>query len=111
MKPELLEVLEILKMKEEAKKLYDEVDVRINKLFMECGASRYDYDLNALPLIAETDAEKFGFHLRKETRYLKLEIVDNLTKLLDDGSFWKSVVFKAVSFSVRTLKRCPASLK
>ena len=98
MKPELIEVLEIVMMKEEAKALYDEVDKRIATIKRECGAGRYDYDLNDLSG-GDIDPLMFGKELQKEARYLKLEIVDNVAKLAEGESVWKSVGFKPISFS------------
>jgi len=113
MKPELIEVLEIVMMKDEATKLYDEIDRRIAVIKKECGAGRYDYDLSILYSDTGNEAEsvEFGIRLREDAQYLKLEIVDNVAKMAKGESVWKSTPFKPVSFSSASLKRCPDSLK
>ena len=93
-KPNLEDVLNVLKMKDKANKLYDEIDEIVTKMKEEFGAGRFDYDLN------ESDAP-----------YLKFEIVDNVQELLQDKIVWKSVALKPVSFSSGRLKRIPSSLK
>lgn len=44
-KPDIKEVLEINRMKEQAKALYDEIDARVADIKAEYGADRFDYDL------------------------------------------------------------------
>lgn len=109
-KPNLIEVLEIAMLKKEVDDLYAEIDRRVAKIKEEFGAGRFDYDLNNLAG-GEIDALMFGKEMQENGRYFKFEIVDNLKKLEEDGSFWKSVVFKPFSLSSRSLKRCPKSLE
>lgn len=95
MKPEIKEVLEIQAMKEDANRIYEEIDIRVSRIKDEFGAGRFDYELPE----------------GENTPYLKLEITDNIKELSEGGSVWKSTIFKPVAFSTRGLKRCPASLK
>jgi len=111
--PSLIAALEIAMLKKKATDLYDIIDSRLAQMKDECGASRFDYDLNDLPErdgILD-DVIAFGESLLENGQYFKLEIVDNLQKLNEDGSCWKSVAFKSISFSVRSLKGRPKALK
>ena len=96
-KPTIDEVLEILEMKEQAVELFAEIDKRVEKIRLEFGAQRFDYDLY--------EADEDG------KRYLKFQIQDHLQDMMDGKDVWKSVPFKAVSFSTSKLKGCPKSLK
>ena len=101
-KPDIIDVLEILKMKADASKLYGEIDIRVEAMMAEFGAARFDYDLGEFQDSVGVDAD---------AAYLKFEIEDNISALTEKGVLWKSASFKAVSFSSGFLKRCPASLK
>jgi len=102
-KPKLEHVLAILEKKEQASKLYDEIDARIAELVDEFGAARFDYDLDEAQHV-NVDAQ------REKGQFLKFEIVDNVAELSTGETIWKSVTFKPVSFSSRALKRRPKSL-
>jgi len=94
-KPDLQNVLKVLAMKEEASKLYDEIDKIVSEMKTEFGAGRFDYDLDT----------------KEDASYLKFEIIDNVQVLQESGTAWKTVGFKPVTFSSGYLKRKPASLK
>lgn len=96
-KPALKDVLEIFRMKKEAVALYDEIDIRVQKICSQFREGRFDYDLGK----ADEDGKQ----------YLKFEIVDNVLKMMKNETVWKSIALKPVSFSVGMLKRRPESLK
>jgi hypothetical protein len=96
-KPHLDDVLEIIAMKEQASKLYQEIDQRLVGMLQEFGAGRFDYEL---------PEAKDG-----EQPFLKFELKDDLKELATNGYIWKSVGIKPVSFSANGLKRKPKSLK
>lgn len=111
-KPNVNEVLDIVRMKYEATALYDEIDRRVAEMMAEFGAGRFDYDLDGFLDKWNTDNESpFDELIEKGGRYLKFEIEDNVQKLQGGGTVWKSAAFKPVSFSSRSLKHCPESLK
>lgn len=96
-KPELNEVLEIIRMKEEAAKLYEQIDANLAEMIFKFGAGRFDYDVS--------DIEG------QETDYLKFELKDNLQELATKGYIFKSTAIKPVSFCASGLKNKPKSLK
>lgn len=96
-KPELSRVLQIIELKEQAAKLYDEAEKLTAELMREYGAGRFDYD------VTEVEGQ--------DTPFLKVEIIDNVEALKNAGQVWKSVPFKQVSFSSSGLKRKPKSLE
>lgn len=108
MKPEINEVLEIMAMKKQAQELYDEIDNQIAQIKDEFGAGRFDYDLDELQ---DGDLSDFADKLWSKGQYFKLEITDNAEKLQAGDTVFKSTFIKPVSFSSRSLKRCPESLK
>jgi len=112
-KPDLTKVLELVKLKEQTKELYAEIDEITRDLMARYGQGRFDYDLGDIDdLITETpEILEFVLDLKDGGRYLKFEIQDNIGKLAEAGSVWKSTAFKAVSFSHRILKNIPTSLK
>lgn len=95
-KPTLEEALNIIKMKEEAKALYEQIDTAAAALSAQHGAGRFDYDLG------EDDGDG---------RYLKLELTDNVEVLKSGKTVWKITGISPVSMSSQRLKRCPESLK
>jgi len=111
-KPDVLKVVELMKMKEEAAALYDRIDATVKEMMREFGEGRFDYDLEEF--FDEWNPDNgypFDESLMKDGRYLKFELTDNVKKLAVGGDVWKSVGFKPVSFELRNLKRCPDSLK
>ena len=111
-KPDILEVLEIMRMKEEAATLYERVDAMVSNIMSEFGPGRFDYDLEVF--FDEWNPDNgypYDQVIMKDGRYLKFELTDNIKKLAEGGDVWKSVGFKPVSFELRNLKRCPDSLK
>lgn len=99
-KPDLNKVLEIMSMKDEANRLYDEIDELISEIKNEYGTGRFDYEL------PDDSPEALN-----EYKYLKFEITDNIEKMLSDGVLFKSTSIKPVSFVTQGLKKCPDSLK
>jgi len=111
-KPNVKDVLNLLAMKEEAAALYEAMDAMVSSLYGEFGAGRFDFDLEKFIDEHSTDHDfDYDDGIMQNGRYLKLEIVDNLAKMQAGENVWKNVNFKAVSFSARSLKRCPESLK
>ena len=112
MKPSLIIVLEIARMKKQATDLYDEIDARVAALYEEFGANRFDYDLKDLRSDgAYPEAAEFGKELLEEKQYFKFEIIDNLKTMVEEGCVWKSTSIKPLSFSSGSLKGVPKSLK
>lgn len=109
-KPNLVDVLDVVRMKAEATALYDEIDRRIAGMMAEYGAGRYDYDVVDYIESSSLPGE-FVLDLVESGRYLKFELEDNVGKLASGEAVWKSVGLKPVSFSSGSLKRCPDSLK
>lgn len=103
-KPDIETVLRIIRMKREAQELYEEVDKEIAKIKENYGSARFDYDLEELPADMVDDMKADG-------RWLKFEIVDNLAEMNAGESVWTSATFKPLTFSSKSLKRCPESLK
>lgn len=112
MKPKLVDVLEIVAMKQQASELYDEIDKRINAMFVESGSGRFDYDLSTSNNF-DTEGHVIGTlnELKESGGYLKFEITDNVEALTNGATVFKSVSMKPISFSSRSLKRCPKSLE
>jgi hypothetical protein len=112
MKPEVVDVLKIIAMKQRAKELYEKIDEAVLELAEEFGAGRFDYDLNLVPPQDE-DSELFDVVIDYKSlgQYMKFEIVDNLEKLEAGESVFTSASIKPVSFSSRSLKNIPKSLK
>jgi len=111
-KPNLVQVLDILRMKDEATALYKQIDARIVEMLSEFGAGRFDYDLEEL--LDEWNPDNgypFDKSLMDDGRYLKFVLEDNIQKLKDGEAVWRSVATKPVTFSSMNLKRVPDSLK
>ena len=110
MKPDLSEVLRVIQRKEEIAKLYEENDAAIAKMLEEYGEGRFDYDLNKIGGLG-SDVQQIAIDsVDNGYRYLKFELTDNI-QALKAGKIFKSTSFSPVSFSSRSLKRCPESLK
>ena len=110
MNPEITRVLEIIMLKNEVKELYEEIDRKIAEVKEKHGEGRFDYDLAPLDGFIEGHVLKTYEDLREKGQYLKFEIVDNIGRL-EEGTFFKNVAVKPVSFSSRSLKNKPKSLK
>lgn len=108
-KPNLEHVLSILEMKEQASRLYDEIDARVAEMAEEFGAGRFDYDLDTNTVGVDFPAILL-VKQREKGQFLKFEIVDNVAELVAGETVWKSAGIKPLSFSARALKRCPKSL-
>lgn len=109
MKPDMIDVLTVMMMKAEVARLYEEIDKRVLAMKEEFGAGRFDYEIGLIE--EESDIAEFAHELKDKGEYFKFEIEDNLTKLQSGESIFKSVSMKPLSFSSRTLKHCPESLK
>ena len=105
-KPDISEVLELMRMKKTAGDLYDEFDKRVAALAAEFGEGRFDYDLNTVEVPAMQAVVDV-----KDGRFLKFELFDNVAKLAAGEDVWKSVAFKPQTYATRQLKGKPVSLK
>jgi hypothetical protein len=114
-KPDIEQVIELARMKEEAKALYDEIDSMTLRLMEQFGPGRFDYDLEEAFARAATirpvEVGTFEESLIANGRYLKLEITDNIEAMKAGEVVWKSVAFKAADAKTQSLKRRPDSLK
>lgn len=109
-KPNIEDVLYILKWKQNITGLYEQIDKQTKKLFDQFGEGRFDYNLNEVVFMSESMTE-FQNQLLEQGQYLKFELVDNIQKLVDDQQLFTSTSVKPLAFSSRVLKRCPESLK
>lgn len=113
-KPPIMEAIELLVLKYQVSRLYAEIDDKVADLRDRFGANRFDYDLNELPDPLPTTDEfttEVVQNMLGKGLYFKLEIVDNLSKLITGEQVSKSVGFTPVTFSSSSLKRKPESLK
>lgn len=108
-KPDLETVLGIIQVRQMASEFYALVDEAVANIVAEHGPGRYDYDLHDF-----VDTDQFNETLQgllEKGRYLKVEVTDNREALANGETVWKSVAFTPISFSERSLKTCPDSLK
>jgi len=124
MKPKFETILRIAELKKQIDEAYAELDGLVEEIDQSIVAhnsnidkrsevtTRFDYEL-ALELdnLANFKAIFFGHSLLQKGPYLKFEITDNVALLHQDGQVFKSTAIKPLSTSIRSLKRCPASLK
>lgn len=111
-KPDIKDVLEIVRLKEEAAARYEAIGQMIAKFAAEFAPGRFDYDLEEfLDEYNPDNGHPYDEALVANGRYLKLEITDNIKALQDGGTVWKSTAFEPLSFKTQFLKRCPDSLK
>jgi len=92
-KPDLKDVQELIKIKEQIVALYAEQDELLKTLFEKHGEGRSDY--------AVDDAEH---------PYLKFVIIDVMRQLQAGETVWKSTAVKGLTFESRALKRKPKGL-
>ena len=109
MKPNISEVLRIFQMKKELDEMYEHLDNLVSDISLGYSTARYDYDL--ISAVVDADVADFAEELLQDGNFLKFEIVDNVERLQNGETVWKSVPFKPLSFEVRSLKTKPASLK
>ncbi|MCP5016891.1 MAG: hypothetical protein GY938_16725 [Ketobacter sp.] len=101
--------LKLMGLKRQAEEIYNEIDNIVAELIEKNGFGRMDFDLEKF-LDGQINNE-YDETLMENGRYLKLELTDNIAALSEGLTVWKSTPFKPVSFELRPLKRCPASLK
>ena len=109
MKPKFIDVLTIIFMKKQVTELYEEIDKRVSDIHNEFGEGRYDYEIGSIDV--EGELAEFAEEMKEKGNYFKFEIENNITSLMSGESVFKSVSVKPVSFSSRSLKRKPESLK
>lgn len=111
-KPDVKNVLELIRLKNEATSLYNKIDTIVQEMTDEFGAKRFYYDLEEfLDEYNPDNGYYFDESLMKDGRYLKLEITNNIQAMKEGKEIWKSVSLKPLSFKTQSLKRCPDSLK
>ena len=112
MKPDIVDVLEILHLKKVIKTLNEDMDQRVAAIAEECGAGRFDYALSELP---PQDEEGLLWpvvdEMKENGQWFKFEITHNVKKLLAGEMVWTGAYIKALSVTSMTLKRLPESLK
>jgi hypothetical protein len=109
-KPDIENVLRIVRMKQEAVELYEEIEKEVSKIKSEFGAVRFDYDLEEF--LDEMGGEYEAVEtLTQNGRYLKFEITDNAAKIAEGQSVFAKAYVKPLVWESRSLKRCPDSLK
>ena len=118
-KPDINEVLRLIKLKKQVKDIYEEIDGIVedwvNKYCVRDSelTARYDYALGEHEIaFLEGDTLKFAEELVADGKhYLKLVLFDNLAKFAEDGKLFTTTSVKMFDYETRMLKNRPASLK
>ena len=89
-KPELGKVLEIIRLKAEAKELYKKVDLLMSGLAKEHGDGRFDYDL--------------GTPDENGKQFMVFNVIDNIKAMQEGKEIFTSASIKPLTFETRMNK-------
>lgn len=107
---DVTKALTIIRLKMEAKELYEEIDVLTREILEEFGEGRFDFEI---PDSGSVDGSVYHLaeKLREKGGYFYIEILDNARRLILGEPVFRTMTVAPVSFKHRTLKNKPKSMK